>query len=542
MRTLYSDFTPGNLLHIVLCRSYELGTFDSVSLEAELPEDYFFFTAENLAKKAVQINGVEVPFLADKAVSYAGEGVAIIAGEDEKVCKSLSEKVKINFIGDVQIPKYEEKGISAIAERKIGSDEEREKVFSECATVLENAWNITLDFQAVGECTGAICQLVQDAVIISTQSEDSEIIKEAVSSVIDKKIIVNKMPSPLQKNTNAEWNEAFCAALCAVIAETTDFNTKIVFSRHEQKTLIETPLHAVLKCRTAVSDTGEIVANEMEIEADMGFVNPMSRYIVDYLANTNYGVYHIPLFKITATALNSSHTPAGMNKHTISAAAFFALENQMNEIAKKLALLPTEIRTQQSAIIDAVAKKSDFARKYVSYKLNAIRRVDPNAKKCLPFSTPLRGIGLSAVSEDATTAAVVVELELDPCTFRQKIRALHLVIDCGKVENVSAAITVLKRDIHQITRQLVKNDTIEIAEKSISFITSEKQSSHIGEIVFNGIPAAYTSALSQILSTRIDEFPLDTESVFNLYQKNCIVQTVQNRREPYETIADTQRS
>ena len=132
-----------------------------------------------------------------------------------------------------------------------------------------------------------------------------------------------------------------------------------------------------------------------------------------------------------------------------------------------------------------------------------------------------------------------MELELDPCTFRAKIRALHLVIDCGKVDNVSSALMVLKRDIHQVSKRLLSDDSIEISEMSISFVTSDKESSHIGEIVFNAVPAAFTSALGQILSTEIISFPLDTESVFNLYQKNCVIQ---NRREINDNNSDPQRT
>ena len=541
MRTLYSDFTPGNLLHIVFCRSYELGTFEKICLNAELPEGYVFLTSEDLKIKGVQINGVEVPFLASEKVCFVGEAVAIIAGNDEKVCKSLSNAVSIDFTGDVQIEKYKEKGICAIAEREIGSSEEREAVFKENAHILENTLRVSLGFQALGEATGAICQLARDAVIVSTQSEDSELIKESVSSVTEKKIIVNKMPSPLQKNTNALWLEAFCAALCTVIAEMTDFNTKVVFSREEQERIVERSLESVIRTKSAVADDGKILALELEVESNVGFVNPMASYIMNCFANTNFSIYNIPLFKIKAIAYNSSSAPSGLNVHTMSSQPFFALESQMNSIAKKLNLLPSEIREknciEQNQLIEAVIKKSDFTRKYVAYKQNALRRVDPTAKKCLPFSTPLRGIGLSTVSDEATSAAVVVELELDPCTFREKIRALHLVIDCGKVENVSAAITVLKRDIHQLSKWLLKDDSIEIGEKSISFVTSEKESSHIGEIVFNAVPVAFISALCQILSTEIMDFPLDTERVFKLYQENC-----QKRRVANDNISESQRA
>jgi len=540
MHTLYSDFEPGNLLHIALVRSWERGKFNGIILSSELPDGYLFLTANDLDKNKVRIKGLDVAFLAKDKVNYAGEAVALIAGENEKVCRELCRSVKINFTGDVQIPKYEERGICAIAEREIGSSEERETAFAQNENT--NEWEVALSFQALGECTGAICQLARDSVIISTQSEDTDVIKESVSSVTSKRIIVNKMHSPMQKNTNAVWLEAYCAALCTLIAVKSDYNTKFVFSREEQERIVDKSLKSVIKTKTSVGENGEIKALEIEIEADVGFVNPMASCMMDYLANANFGFYNVPFFKIKALACNSASTPSGLNMHTMSSEAFFALESHMNVVAKSLNLFPSEIReknSEQKQIIEAVVKKSDYTRKYVAYKLNSLRRLDPNAKKCLPFSTPLRGIGLSTVSDNDTVAAVVVELELDPCTFRAKIRALHLVIDCGKVDNVSSALMVLKRDIHQVSKRLLSDDSIEISEMSISFVTSDKESSHIGEIVFNAVPAAFTSALGQILSTEIISFPLDTESVFNLYQKNCVIQ---NRREINDNNSDSQRA
>ncbi len=566
MRTLYSDFEPGNLLHLALARSYERGNFSGVSLEKPLPSGYYFFTAKDIDNKKVQINGIDFPILASDNVEFQGEAVAIVAGEDEKTCQEIACSVKIDFTGDVQIPKYEERGISCISEREEGEESARKAAFESAQKTIENTWNITSTFRASGERTGAICQIARDAVIISTPSEDSELIREAVNSVTSQKVIVNKMPSPIQKSTNALWCEAYCAAVCTAISVITDLNTKIVFTKKEQEFLVDNPLKTLIKTKSAIDSEGKISAFEIEIEADTGFSNPMAFVITDYLANTDFSVYDIPLFKIKAFALSTRAIPAGLNTHMMSAQAFFASENQMDDIAREIAMFPTEIReknfarakdedgekTKIASIIDAAAKKSDFNRKYAVYKLNALRRVDPAAKKCLPFSTALRGIGIASVTgesyknrddESITKAAVVVELEVDPCTFRQKIRALHLIIDCGKIENVNAAIAVLKRDIHQISRSLSADDTIEICETTISFVSSEKKGSHIGEILFNAVPAAYTNALSQILQSKITKFPLSTKDIFCLYEqskKNASAK--EEKKEQNGNNDDTQRA
>lgn len=124
---------------------------------------------------------------------------------------------------------------------------------------------------------------------------------------------------------------------------------------------------------------------------------------------------------------------------------------------------------------------------------------------------------------DASFAAATVELEVDPYTFREKIRCINLIINCGKILNVSAAEKTVKLSVEKVLSSLVENDTLKTHELKINFMNSEENPAKLGELIYNVIPSAYTQALSQALNCTISTIPIQTETIYNtITQKNSM--------------------
>lgn len=113
-------------------------------------------------------------------------------------------------------------------------------------------------------------------------------------------------------------------------------------------------------------------------------------------------------------------------------------------------------------------------------------------------------------------AAAILELELDPCTFREKIKWIEVFIDGGKILNPVAAQSAVRLGIQKTLSSLVEKEQLEcrLQDIKISFMESNEPPSQIGEEVYHIIPAAYTQALSQALDYSIDFLPLTTESIY----------------------------
>ncbi|MCQ2242498.1 xanthine dehydrogenase family protein [Treponema sp.] len=111
--------------------------------------------------------------------------------------------------------------------------------------------------------------------------------------------------------------------------------------------------------------------------------------------------------------------------------------------------------------------------------------------------------------------AAILELEINPCTYREYIRSISIVADGGKILNTQAASASIKLAVQRTLERLYEDDRIEYPQVKISFCQSENDSSQIGELVYQVIPAAFTQALTQALNCTINSIPLKTDTIFN---------------------------
>ena len=116
-------------------------------------------------------------------------------------------------------------------------------------------------------------------------------------------------------------------------------------------------------------------------------------------------------------------------------------------------------------------------------------------------------------------AACVVEVELDPSTYRENIRGIWVVIDAGKILSVKAAEYSVKASIQQTLRELVEDDTVRCTNIRVQFIQSNSEPKQIGDVVYAILPAAFTSALSQALAITMTRLPIQNDTLYKLTKK-----------------------
>ena len=112
-----------------------------------------------------------------------------------------------------------------------------------------------------------------------------------------------------------------------------------------------------------------------------------------------------------------------------------------------------------------------------------------------------------------------VELEIDPCTMREKISKICVIIDGGKIINPKAAENAVYRSIQSCLTSLVEGCSLSADKISVQFMQSEDEPKQIGNIIYSILPAAYTSALSQAIDINIESLPLKTDTLFKLMEK-----------------------
>ncbi len=122
-------------------------------------------------------------------------------------------------------------------------------------------------------------------------------------------------------------------------------------------------------------------------------------------------------------------------------------------------------------------------------------------------------------------AVAFVEVEFDPCTFREIIREIDIVINGGKILNSQAAENSIRLGIEKVLRSLVEDDSIECDNIKISFVASDEEPAEIGKLVYQVIPAAYTEAISQAIGKVINRIPIKTDTLYNIIKTEYKAET-----------------
>lgn len=115
-----------------------------------------------------------------------------------------------------------------------------------------------------------------------------------------------------------------------------------------------------------------------------------------------------------------------------------------------------------------------------------------------------------------SSAATVVEVELDTYTYSEKIKGIWITIDCGEIFDEAAARSSVRLEIQQELGMLVKGKVVSCDAINIKFIHSSNKAGQVGGLVHNTLPAAFSSALSLALTTQLTELPCTEDLLFQL--------------------------
>ncbi len=131
-------------------------------------------------------------------------------------------------------------------------------------------------------------------------------------------------------------------------------------------------------------------------------------------------------------------------------------------------------------------------------------------------------------------ALSVIELEVDPYTFREKIKKLEVILSCGKILNKKAAENNVRLNVERVLSSLVQNDTIRADKFKITFIESDENPCKLGEVIYKIIPASYTEALNQALNCSINTIPINTNTIYDTISYKNTLELVQKESKSLE--------
>lgn len=408
----YSDIRPASsdtdLLYACLIRSpFESGTLQSVIMD-ELPDDYKIITAKDIpGENRITTLDSSTVLLAYSKISYRGQPVGILVGPDRYMTEHLVTKITVTALPAQEIDKPEQISHKTI---DYGNFDE---AYSNCPHHIENTYHVTHAEKYFSEPNGAYadCSRKND-VRIFTPTKWISHLKMNLAQVLgctDDAITIQKTNSS-NSNTGAIWNNTVLACQAALASKVTERPVLLMLSREEQELYIDAGDAITVSHKTGFEDDGEITAASVTVMFNSGCYAPFLNEIIDRLTVTAFGAYKPLNMRINAYALSSNTPPAASLSDGIESLVCFALESQLDAIARETGYSPSEVKLRNYfprathprhnfplsfdtelllPVMDEVQKISGYQRRRASYSFTRLEKHTSN------WSLPIRGIGLS---------------------------------------------------------------------------------------------------------------------------------------------------
>lgn len=402
-KDFYSDYTSENLLYGSLIRS-PAGTGKVADIKVpDLPENYFVFTAKDIpGQNKILINDETIQIFTQGNISYKGEVLGILVGEDRETVERLAEEAEISFdIDSLESAfqsvekKYKHPAIAISGKRRptvadiknlanelnempsldtvqnsrgrIRPEEGRviadrtvrtglykqysaENAETELFTEDIREFSGDLDLRQADslwqETSGAFCNYEKGSLHVYTATKWAFLLQNVLCQALDlpeENIFVHKTKDS-GMYSNGIWKNAVLATQVAAASFLTGKPVKLIFSQAEENEFMRPGVISKFSYKTGVTEDGIIKSMHLDVEVDAGCANPYAQEIIDRLVISSMGLYQPDNLYISAKAITSNEPPSSIYPRIIDAQSFFALENHIQNIAKELRISPEEFR------------------------------------------------------------------------------------------------------------------------------------------------------------------------------------------------------
>lgn len=365
----------------------------------EMPEGYYVVDKNDIpGRNGVKIITFEMPFFAEDTVNYIGEPILLVVGPEKEVVEDIVSEIKVT---------YEElNGVFTIDESEsckeiiYGKDNclmdykydkgSIEAIKDKVSYVFEKEYKTGYQEHIYLETQGVVGSFEDGRVKVIGSIQCPYYVKDAVVEALgfnyDEVQIV-------QSNTGGgfggkEEYPSLIAGQVAVAALKTKKTVKLIFDRDEdiQCTTKRHPSQTNIK--TYLDKDYKIIGMEVDIKLDGGAYLGISNIVLQRCIFAAIGVYNVENVKVRGRVFATNNVLTGAYRGFGAPQSFFALEMNMEYIAKQIKIDPLDLKRRNllkkgdfsstggifredillPEIIDTVDKMSDYSKKYKEYK------------------------------------------------------------------------------------------------------------------------------------------------------------------------------
>jgi CO/xanthine dehydrogenase Mo-binding subunit len=414
------DIYPQNLLYGITIRSPIANGHLKMIHFPDLPDNYTVITARNIPGEN-RLEDTSIPILADSKLSYIGEPVAILLGQEKTKLEEMANLCKVVF--EEEKPEFNAVMPAAVVrEIQIGN---LESVYDKPEKILAGTYITGIQDHWYAEPAGAVTyydkkeketklKKTEKTLIVKTATQWPYHVKRSIARVlgIDQSDVCVETTSLGLHMDGKLMFTSLVACHCALGTFLTNKSVRLILNREEDF------LYSPKRCKTnidlvtTIDDKGNITAAEADISVNLGAHGVNGEEILDQVCLGVIGYNNVENFKITARAYVSNIPPQGPFSGFGLAQGFFAMQRHIAQIADTVQINPMEWRKTHynpsmvlpsginpknhisvDKLVSAVTSTSDYNRKWASYELLKQSR----REKTLAYEKGenLRGIGLT---------------------------------------------------------------------------------------------------------------------------------------------------
>ncbi len=328
---------------------------------ASLPGVKAVITAKDAPSNKFGLSIPDVNIFAVEKVRYVGDEVAAVAAVSEEVAKEALELIQVDYEelpgvfstdeavkdGAPLVHEDKEKNLATEYHIKRG---DVEKDFASCDHIFEDEFETSLVQPGYMEPMGCIAKYESNqrlSIWTSIQSAfqaRSELAKALGMSASD--VVVN-VPYIGGGFGGKIWIRNLYP-ICSLLAKKTGSPVKIVLTRHEEFLTMRPRVGAKIKLKTGVMKDGTLVAKEAHVTCINGAYSWAAPKIMLNMSMRTDCLYRYKSTKTDSYLVYTNTVPTSGFRGYGNAQMHFAVESQMDIIARKLKLDPTEFRLKNA--------------------------------------------------------------------------------------------------------------------------------------------------------------------------------------------------
>ena len=476
---------PGMLYGVTVRSPVARGRIKTISFGGNLPWDEFVIvTAKDIpGLNAVALIIDDQPYLAEKFVNHPEEPVLLLAHEDKYLLEEGRRQVNIEIEEMPAVFTLQD----SLDQKQVvwGKDNVFKSILVDKGKI-DDVWT-TADYIVEGEYhTGAQEQLYIEnngVIAMANPTEGVTIWGSMQCPYYVHKALLKLFALPenkvrvIQTETGGgfggkEEYPSMIAGHAALLAWKSGRPVKLIYDRAEDMVATTKRHPSRTRHRTAVSKDGKLLGMEIDFVIDGGGYCTLSPVVLSRGTIHAAGPYYCPNVRIRSRAVATNVPPHGAFRGFGAPQSIFALERQMDKVAKTIGLTPDEFRRRNfieqgettatnqvirervsmDHLLDRAFDLSDYHQKRERF---AKENLASAKKKGIGFASFMHGAGFTGSGEVYLQSLVAAE-----ATVEGNVRILTASTEIGQGTNtIFSQIAAEALSLDQELIEIVQPDT-----------------------------------------------------------------------------------